>query len=151
MRLSLGPVDVAGNLWTIEPHARSGVFEAGGAGAGAFDLHVTRRTTIDAGMLSALCAGRSVGVLESAASFAARVQRLSMRAREIGVAAEWRWTDRASSDAERVDDDRAALGWFMKSESSLLVVEPVCFEKRMRLKPPVSSRPRMPRGNAETG
>jgi hypothetical protein len=130
MRISVGPVDDGKNLWLIEPQPCSGVFETATADASDLQLHVTRDRAMDAAIVSALCAGRSIAILEREHLFLARKRRIEARMIEIGFPPEWRVVERMGDGAASIDDDRGAIRWFLAAGSSFLVVGSVSFEKR---------------------
>lgn len=132
MKCFVGPVDAVGNLWMIRPGPSRGKLrlERAGVSKERAEVHVSRPAALDEAVLGAIRDGRAVAVLERAAAFAARVDRLAVQLEEEGDAVEWIWAELHEEAAEHIDDERGALAWFLREPAEVLVVESVAFQKR---------------------
>lgn len=149
MKLVIGSVDVAGNLWSIRPDETPWTVDEGWQRAqSSVELRVSRRSgTVEAAIASSLAAGRAIVVFERASEFEPRIERLTERLVGLGVRPQWTWTS-ATTSAMRLDEERDALAWFVRHASELLFVDAVTYEKRRRLTPP--SLPRVRPGLARS-
>ena len=147
MQLTVGPVDVSGNLWLIRPGPPA---ETSGSALvlpdRRSDLRMMRHLAVDAAVADALEGDRCVTFFESGGTFAPRIARLTRQLEDLGIVSEWHWTDTtARASSLFIDEDRAAVAWFLTHSADILFVSSVSFEKQARAAPSWLSRLRWAR------
>jgi hypothetical protein len=136
MELMLGPVDVVGNLWVIRPRAApvlhgDGLVEPDTRS----ELRIVRPPSVDEAVAEALDRERCVSFFESGGAFAQRIPRVTQHLGELGITAEWIWTDDTAAGASFIDDDSRAVAWFLAHSADVLFLSPVALEKQPRMLP----------------